>query len=328
MKPSPPPSSLGWLLPHAVLLAVCVAVPLLLDPSRLGLAIEVTCYITLAQMWNLLAGYAGLMSIGQQLFVGLGGYTLFLAIASAGLPLALALPLAGAVGALAAVPAIWLSLRLQGPYFAIATWVMADAVMLVVSKAQWLGGASGLSLPVMAVRDMASGSDARAQLFFALAAGTMVLATLVAHRVLRSPAGLALAAIRDNQEGAQSLGVNARRVRIGVFVLAAGFCALAGAVLFLQKLRISPQAAFDLGDWTATVVFIVVIGGIGHLEGAFVGTLVFFLLRAFLSDLGAWYLMLLGGVAIAIMLVAPAGLWGLWLQRGGGQALFNTRRLL
>jgi branched-chain amino acid transport system permease protein len=318
---------LSWLVPHAVLLLVCLGLPWVLEPSGLNLAIEVACYITLAQMWNLLAGYAGLMSIGQQLFVGVGGYTLFLGITKGGWSLLLALPAGGAARALASLPTIWLCLRLQGPYFAIATWVIADAVMLLVAKAEWLGGASGLSLPVSSVRAMADGNEARSVLFWSLAAGVMLLATVVAHRVLRSPAGLALAAIRDNQEGAMSLGVNARRVRVGVFVLAATFCALAGAVLFLQKLRISPQAAFDLGDWTATVVFIVVIGGIGRLEGAFVGTLVFFVLRAFLSDLGAWYLMLLGSVAIGTMLFAPGGLWGLWLARSG-RPVFDTQRTL
>src|SRR5690606_18268622 len=88
-----------------------------------------------------------------------------------------------------------------------------------------------------------------------------------------------------------------------------------GALIFLQKLRISPDAAFSVNDWTAFVIFIVVIGGIGTLEGPIIGTIVFFLLRETLADLGTIYLLILGAVAIVVMLRAPQGLWGFVRQR-------------
>lgn len=314
-----------WMLTHLVLAITCAGLPFFLDASGLGFAVEVACYITLAMMWNLLAGYAGLMSIGQQLFVGIGGYTLFLLAGQAGLPIAAILPLAGVVAALVAAPTIWLCMRLQGPYFAIATWVLADAVMLFMAKLERFGGASGLSLPIAALRDFVSDPADRTRVFWAIAAILMLSATLIVHALLRSAPGLALTAVRDNQEGAESVGVDATRIKAAIFILAAAFTGVAGAVLFLQKLRISPAAGFDLGDFTATVIFIVVIGGIGQLEGAFVGAILYFVLRALFADLGSVYLMMLGGLAIAMMLFAPAGIWGLLTKRNGW-SLFPTRR--
>ena len=98
-------------------------------------------------------------------------------------------------------------------------------------------------------------------------------------------------------------------------------------MIFLQTARISPDAAFALTDWTANVIFIVVIGGIGTIEGPILGVLVFFALRSSLADYGSWYLMTLGLIAIAVMLFAPKGLWGLISARTGLH-LFPVRRRL
>jgi branched-chain amino acid transport system permease protein len=316
----------NWAIPHAVIALICGTLPFVLDVSGVNLAIEIVCFITLAQMWNLLAGYAGLMSIGQQLFVGIGGYTLFLTAITFQLPIITTIPLSGLASAVVSIPAIWLCMRLQGPYFAIATWVIAEAVMLLFSKLSFLGGASGLSLPISVVRDLSTDADTRSIIFWGLASSLMLISTFSTHLLLRTRYGLALTAIRDNQEGARSVGVNERQVRISIFVLTAFFTGLAGAILFLQKLRISPSAAFDLSDFTATVIFIVVIGGIGHLESAFVGTLVYFAMRSYLSELGPIYLMLLGTLAILMMLFAPAGIWGA-VNKRFDISIFLTRRL-
>src|SRR5690606_12894768 len=122
--------------------------------------------------------------------------------------------------------------------------------------------------------------------------------------------GVALTAIRDNELAARSLGIDIWRSKFTVYLVVSGLTALVGALIFLQKLRISPDAAFSSNDWTAFVIFIVVIGGIGTIEGPIIGTLVFFALRETLADLGTLYLIALGVVAIVIMLWAPRGLWG------------------
>jgi branched-chain amino acid transport system permease protein len=102
---------------------------------------------------------------------------------------------------------------------------------------------------------------------------------------------------------------------------------MVGSLIFLQKLRISPDTAFSVNDWTAFVIFITVIGGIGRVEGPIVGTIVFIMLRQFLADIGSLYLLMLGAVAIGVMLFAPKGIWGLIVERFGWQLLPLARRL-
>jgi branched-chain amino acid transport system permease protein len=140
-------------------------------------------------------------------------------------------------------------------------------------------------------------------------------AVLLAYALLRSRIGLALTAIRDNEVASSSLGVRIGRVKLFVYVAAAAVTTMIGNLIFITKLRISPEAAFSMNDWTVFVIFIVVIGGIGTIEGPILGTLLYFLLREFLADLGAIYLMILGVMAILIMLTAPNGLWGLLVKR-------------
>ncbi|HTO62325.1 MAG TPA: branched-chain amino acid ABC transporter permease, partial [Bradyrhizobium sp.] len=117
------------------------------------------------------------------------------------------------------------------------------------------------------------------------------------------------------------------RTKLAVYVAAAAMTGMIGALIYLQKARISPDAAFSVLDWTAYVIFIVVIGGIGTMEGPVVGAIIFYLLQRYLADFGAWYLILLGTLAIAVMLFAPRGLWGFVAERFG-VTLFPTRRRL
>jgi branched-chain amino acid transport system permease protein len=148
---------------------------------------------------------------------------------------------------------------------------------------------------------------------------------LVVVLVVRSRLGLALRAIRDSELGAASLGVNVQRTKRIVFLIAGVGCALAGAVYYMQLLRIQPYAAFGV-EWTARMIFIVVIGGIGRIEGPIVGAIVYFALRELLADYGAAYLAALGIVAIAVVVLAPRGLWGLIESRV--PALFAVERRL
>ena len=137
-----------------------------------------------------------------------------------------------------------------------------------------------------------------------------------------------LTAVRDNEVAAQSNGIDVWRLKFAVYVLTAVGTGMVGALIFLMKLRISPDTAFSVNDWTAFVIFIVVIGGIGRIEGPIIGTIVFFLMRQTLADLGSVYLLMLGAVAIGVMLWAPKGLWGVVAERFGWQALPLQRRLV
>jgi branched-chain amino acid transport system permease protein len=144
------------------------------------------------------------------------------------------------------------------------------------------------------------------------------------YALLRSRWGLALVAVRDSERASQSLGIDPQRLKWLVWIAAAAGCAMVGALIFTMKLRVSPDAAYSL-DWTTTMLFVVVIGGIGTLEGPIVGTVVYFLLREWLSDLGEGYLILLGALTMAVMLFAKGGLWGLVTRRWDVQ-LFPVQR--
>jgi branched-chain amino acid transport system permease protein len=137
--------------------------------------------------------------------------------------------------------------------------------------------------------------------------------------LLRSRWGLALTAIRDNELAAVSNGIDVKLTRLVVFVVAAGGTAMIGAMIFLQKMTITPVSGFSMNNWTVNVIFMTVIGGIGRVEGPIIGAVIFFVLREMLADLGSVYLVLLGLTAIIVMLWAPKGIWGYLADRYGWQ---------
>ncbi|MDR3506143.1 MAG: branched-chain amino acid ABC transporter permease [Acidocella sp.] len=283
--------------------------------------IEFLYTLALAQGWNLLAGYGGLLSVGQQAFVGIGGYLLVMLGVNAGLNPFVIIPIAGLVCAVLAVPMAGLLFRLRGANFAVGTWVVAEVLRLLIANDDSLGGGSGTSItPTLMgipVWWRLSGT-----LWIALALGAG--GTLVVYALLRSKLGLALTAVRDSEPAAASLGVSVRRIKWIVYLAAACWAGMTGALIFITKLRIAPDAAFSI-DWTTTIFFVVVIGGIGTIEGPILGTLAFFVLRGLLADYGSWYLVALGAVAVVFMVWIPSGLWGM-ISRGTGLRLFPVQR--
>ncbi|MBT3014424.1 MAG: branched-chain amino acid ABC transporter permease [Candidatus Thiodiazotropha sp. (ex Lucina aurantia)] len=310
-----------------VALAVAISLPWWGGRADMRLVGEFCYYLALAQFWNLLAGYAGLVSVGQQAFVGLGGYALFLLAAKVGLHPLAAIPLAGVFAALFAIPTAYLVFRLKGAYFAIGTWVVAEVYRLGFAQVESLGGGSGMTLPISVVKEIANGRTAREMTVYFVALALAVAVTAFIYWLLRSRWGLALTAIRDSEPAAESLGVRNMATKYLIYLVAAFGTGVTGALIFLSKLRIAPEAAFSVQDWTANIIFIVVIGGIGRIEGPIIGTLLFFLLREFLSDFGTWYMIFLGAVAVVVMLKAPQGLWGLFAERFDIQ-LFPVQRKL
>jgi branched-chain amino acid transport system permease protein len=321
-----------------VILLVLVLLPVFAGRNLVQDLIFLFYMLALAQCWNLLAGYAGLISVGQQAFVGLGGYLLFAFTLLGGINPLLAIPLAGLISALFALPTALIVFRLRGAYFAIGTWVVAEVYRLVFAQFKALGGGTGTSLEpsitssvpaiewiktLLDLRTPAARDITSYWIALALASGAL----MTVYLILRSRRGLALGAIRDHEAAAAGLGVDVYRIKLGVYVLTAAMTGMVGALIYLQKARISPDAAFSVLDWTAYVIFIVVIGGIGTMEGPVIGVIVFYLMQRYLADFGASYLILLGTLAILVMLFAPRGLWGLVAERYG-LTLFPTRRRL
>jgi len=316
------------LLLFVVLVAGLALVPVLGSRALVQDLFMVLCLLVLALNWNMLAGFAGLVSVGQQAFVGIGGYAMFAAVILGGLDPLAGVLIGGVVAMVLSVPVAFFAFRLNGAYFAIGTWAVADIARLAFGQWKALGGGTGTSLPKGAARDMIGADAVKEMLGISAAAATdamtywlalalVAVMMLASWLFLRSRMGLGLQAVRDNPVAARSVGVDPLRLKALVFLLTAFGTGICGGLIFIQIGRISPDAAFSLLDWTAFVIFIVVIGGIGTLPGPVIGVLVFYGLEQLLADYGTVYLIVLGCLGIAIMLFARRGLWGAFIERTG-----------
>jgi branched-chain amino acid transport system permease protein len=308
-------------------LAALVSLPWWGEPGDMRLIGEMAYYLALAQLWNLLAGYAGLVSVGQQAYVGLGAYAFFYLTGVLNVNTYLALLLAAPFAGLMSIPVSVAVFRLRGAYFAVGTWVMSEVFALSASLIAVLGAGSGMSLTPDIVRQISPDRDIRDTILYLMSLGSAMLVCAIVYLLLRSRHGLALTAIRDSEPASASLGVNTFRTKLIIYVVTAACTGLIGGLIFLQKLRLSPDAGFSIYDWTVVVIFMVVIGGIGTIEGPFIGMLIYILLREMLADYGTFYLILMGAIAIAIMLKAPFGIWGWVVQRYDIQLFPVGRRL-
>ncbi|MDP6174382.1 MAG: branched-chain amino acid ABC transporter permease [Rhodospirillales bacterium] len=311
-----------------IVLLGLVAMPFWGSPGDMRLVAEMAYYLALAMLWNLLAGYAGLVSVGQQAFVGLGAYALFYMTDSLGIHVFGAMALAGPFAGLISIPVAFAVFRLRGHYFAIGTWVVAEIFALGASQIEQLGAGSGMSLTPAIVRQVSGSRDSREMIEYWMSLGLCILIFGVVYLILRSRQGLALTAIRDSEPASGSLGVNVFRTKLFIYVASATCTGFVGSLIFLQKLRLSPEAGFSINDWTVVVIFMVVVGGIGTLEGPIIGMVIYIALRELFADFGSLYLILMGAIAILIMLKAPGGVWGLISDRFGLQLFPVSRRLV
>src|SRR5260221_2288419 len=233
-----------------LLLLFLFIAPFYLGRSELYLLVEIFSYLALASLWNLLAGYTGLASVGQQGFVGLGGYSLFALTIFFRMPPILAVLAAGLIAALLALPTDWGIFRLQSAYFAIGTWVVAEGFRLAFAQVSALGAGSGTSLPTQVVQSIAPTRVARDHFIYWTGLGLVVAVLPVIYLILRSRWGLPLTAIRDIESAAESVGVDNYRTKFLIYFLAAGATGSVGAPISITKIRLIPQAAFIRTDCT------------------------------------------------------------------------------
>jgi branched-chain amino acid transport system permease protein len=274
----------------------------------IGLLFEVLLMLAMAQLWNLLGGYTGLVSMRLQCFVGLGGYATIFAANSPSVSPYWVLPLAPLVCGLIAAFSAFFLFRLRDAYFSISTWVFAEVVAMLVFISPGLGHVTGMTL------ETARGIDYEIFLLVnfwiaaALAGGVMI----GVYALLHSPLGLGMLRVREDDIAAASIGVNVWRNRFIAYVTAAAGCGLAGGISFMAVLFITVRTGFDL-NWVVAMIFIVIIGGIGTLEGPIIGTFIYYGLRELFTNVlalsGSWYLIALGAVAVTVMLIAPRGIW-------------------
>jgi branched-chain amino acid transport system permease protein len=303
--------SIGSVVGAVALIVVLAVGPLFFDANAIDKLTTLFIYVILAVTWNALAGYGGLVSIGQQAFFGLGAYGA-VRLADAGVSVYPALVLAALLVGALALPISAFMLRLRAGEFAIGMWVVAALAHLLVNLDTLVRGETGTSLIAL----NAYAADARHALTYWTALGAMVALIGMLFALLRSPLGAAIQAIRDNEHAAAAVGVRVLRTKRIIFVLAAFGVALAGALWLATTITFQPKTYFSV-QWTAYMIFMVLVGGLGTFEGPLLGAVIFFAIEAWFGETGVWYLVGLGGAALLFALFLPKGLWGFVDQRFG-----------
>jgi branched-chain amino acid transport system permease protein len=279
-----------------------LAAPAFLDRGTLNDVWNLAFAVILASSWNLLGGFAGQVSIGYSAFLGIGAYTTVL-LSLRGVPPYLTLPVAAALGAASSVVIGLPAFRLRGPYFTIATIGVSEAVRVFASGVSFTGGSSGLRMPPGSF-DFRLNYDAMVLLAVAVVG--------LAAAVRRSAFGAALAAIRQDIDAAEAVGVNSTRMKLAAHALSAMLVSVAGGLYAINFQYIAPGSVFDF-RLSLSIVLMPIVGGVGTVAGPVLGAVIFSYLQIKLLAVPALrdsYLFLYGGLLILVMLFEPKGLVG------------------
>ena len=267
----------------------------------LQIGFRILIYLTLAEGWNLMAGSAGLVSLGTSSFVGVGAYVAFGLLNKFDLPLPLALVFCAAAGELLAAlvsPALF---RLRGLYFTVGTLALAELLRLTMVNVSAFGGATGIFLQ--------NDAPALPELFrYALVIA--LIASLLITFCARTRVSVILRAVRDDEDAAAQMGVRPFRVKLAAFALASALGALAGAVQANKLGAIEPYGTFGL-QWSIDVLSMVIIGGVGLRLGPLVGALFVVALGEALADYPEAHIAIAGIILILLIQFAPRGIVGL-----------------
>jgi len=296
--------SIGVAIIVGLALVLLLAGPAFIPVTLLDKLTVLFIYISLAAMWNALAGYGGMISAGQQAFFGLGGY-LAIRLSEWGVESYLALVVAALLAGVLALPISVIVLRLRAGEFAIGMWVIAEVLRLLVNLDPIIQGDTGRSLIALSSFDAAE----RREITYWITLASMTVMLGVIFTLLRSRLGSSIQAIRDNEEAAASVGVRVLFAKRVIFVIAGIGCALAGALWLATFTTFQPRSFFGI-QWSAYMIFMVLVGGIGRFEGPILGAIIFFLIETWFSAAGVWYLIVLGLTALLFSLFLPKGIWG------------------
>ncbi len=303
--------SAGFTGGFGLLLVALAFVPVVMGASVVQDLTSLLTLVLLAVMWNALAGYAGLVSIGLQAYIGLGAYaTVWFALH--GFDPYLGMLLAVVFCAVVSVPLSFIVLRFRGAQFAIGTWVVAEAIGIYVSFDNQLGAGTGISLIQLDRYSPTSREHYTYWLTLALAAFFVISVFFL----LRSRLGASLQAIRDDEGAASSVGVRVVAGKRILFVLASAGCGAAGAMTVANILFIEPTSIFSV-NYSAFMIFMVLVGGLGTFEGPIIGAIILYFIQKQFGNDGTWYLIGLGATAILFALLLPRGIWGMVAERTG-----------
>jgi branched-chain amino acid transport system permease protein len=296
----------GGLTPSIVLIVVLALLPVIGIPRVFILYLFLFfVYLTMANMWNLLAGYSGLIFLGPAAFIGLAGYTMTI-MTWLDIPYHIGIISGAVVAALFAMLISIPAFRMKGIYFAIGTLVVPEVLRFIFMLWKPVGGpldGLGRGYEVHGVIDVS-----RAQVYW-MGLVIAIISIILMRYILRSKLGMGLAAIRDNDNTAASSGINVFRLKLSSFVIAAFITGLAGTIFYIYQGFIEPNSAFSV-RWLVTIMLAAVIGGEGTEEGPIVGTIIVILLHFSLARYAEISLIIQGVILVGIMLLAPQGIIG------------------
>ncbi|MBR2696814.1 MAG: branched-chain amino acid ABC transporter permease [Parasporobacterium sp.] len=300
----------------AVAVVLLVSLPFWGGDYIVNIFTLILMYMAIGEMWNLLAGYAGLVSLGAQAFIGLGGYSLAMISQVFKLPFLLGFLLAAVISVLFALIISVPIFSMKDVYFTIGTWLVAEAVCVFFQSWAFVNFNVGYNITV------ARRLSGTAMYFIAFGVGLIALVAVVI--ILRSKFGLGLMAMRDNEAASEIRGVKLYRSKLICFLVSSAITGIAGAALYLNLSYIKPTVGFGI-DWTVSMVFIAVIGGMGTIEGPIIGAIIFVILRQLLYNFSGFSMLILGIIAVVMILVAPKGIMGL-INKKKGFDLFGVKR--
>jgi branched-chain amino acid transport system permease protein len=286
------------------LVAVVIVAPALLYPV---FVMKVLCFGLFASAFNLLIGYVGLLSLGHAAYFGMGSYVAAYAAKTWGVSAELSILAGGVVGGLLGLVFGWLAIRRQGIYFAMITLALAQMIYFFCVQAPFTGGEDGIQqVPRAPLFGMISMQDDMA--LYWLVAGIFLAGFLLIHRIVHSPFGQILKAIRENEPRAISLGYRVDDYKLLAFVLSAFLAGIAGAA----KSQVFGIATLTDVDWpmSGEVVLMALLGGIGTIFGPIVGALVFGALETYLAPFGDWVTVSQGAIFILCVIAFRRGIVG------------------
>ena len=295
------PGAASWAGLAAAVIVLSVGVPAL---GRLQVDLLTTLLLLVAgaSAWNIIGGIAGQFSLANSVFVGTGAYITIIVLRDLRLPLVLALLIAVIGGVCVAIVMGIVLFRLRDAYFTIGSLAFALAALLWMTNWEVTGAATGISAPMSAV-------PTRTTLFFvSLVVATAALAACIG--IFHSGYGLALMAIRDDEDAARSLGLRPFALKLSALAVSGGITAAAGGVIALQQITIQPVSAFGL-DWSITFIVMAIVGGLGRVWGPTLGAVVvYYLITVQLRNLPTLSILVEGVLLLVLIKLLPGGILG------------------
>jgi branched-chain amino acid transport system permease protein len=292
----------------AVVLAAVAMAKLRVNPYIYFAGYVVLQYVVIATAWNILGGYAGYVNFGTPAFFALGAYTAVFLIQWARAPLPVLIVAGGLVSGLLGLGIGYLTLRLRGVFFSIATLALSIVVQTVMVNWEYVGGSRGMSV----IRPSGPPFGSYVTFLFTVMTGLAVLAVLVAWFIERSWIGRGLAALRDNEEAAECMGVPTLRLKLVATTVSGCLLGVAGAPFPYYVTFVEPNSAFSL-DYAVNALAMPMIGGATSWLGPVIGALLLGTAQqlATVTISSELNLFIVGVVLVAFVVLAPEGLLGL-----------------